>query len=171
MILTTPYSEAGALEFISEHGVVHAAARGPVPRLIEAIAGEPILGNWWSHPQANRIYNILTQVQKSEQVLVCKLVNDKITLVHRRLWPALARLAHKLEPKQLARWTEEHTAGGRHVARAIQFPNWVPAAVLEEAHTLSEEEAVAVVGCWLSTLFSKEGKFLSAGRRRKPHDA
>ena len=33
-----------ALEFVETHGVVLVAARGPVPRLTEAIAGEPIKG-------------------------------------------------------------------------------------------------------------------------------
>ena len=59
---------ASAIAFVEAHGVVLASAKGPVPRLIEAIAGEPITGNWWSHPRANAIYNVLAEVSESEQV-------------------------------------------------------------------------------------------------------
>jgi hypothetical protein len=81
-----------ALGFVELHGVVLASAKGPAPRLVEAIAGEPIPGNWWSHPKAHCIYDVLAQVRESEQVLVCRLINGKLTLIHRRLWPA-GRLA------------------------------------------------------------------------------
>ena len=47
---------ADALAFIDTHGVVLASAKGPAPRLIDAIAGEAIAGNWWIHPRAGEIY-------------------------------------------------------------------------------------------------------------------
>src|SRR3990172_7213942 len=39
-----------ALAFIRKHGVVLEAAQGPVPSLVEVIAGEPVRSSWWSHP-------------------------------------------------------------------------------------------------------------------------
>jgi hypothetical protein len=36
-----------AISFIKKNGVVLASAKGPVPRLTEAIANEPIKGSWW----------------------------------------------------------------------------------------------------------------------------
>ena len=98
-----PFSVENALAFIEINGVVLVSAKGAAARLIDVIAGEDIVGNWWSHPHANAIYNTLWQVQASDQVLVCKLVDGKVTLVHRRLWPALARLATRFEPQQIAR--------------------------------------------------------------------
>jgi hypothetical protein len=50
---------AAALEFVEAHGVVLVAARGPVPRLVEVIAGEPIQGSWWAHPRSHRIFTVL----------------------------------------------------------------------------------------------------------------
>ena len=140
-----------ALAFVREHGVVLVSAKGTAPRLTEAIAGEPIKGSWWAHPQSHRIYAILESVTESEQVLVCRLINGKVTLVHRRLWPSLATLAHRFAPEQLAQVREEHTPSGRHVSREVPFPQWVPADVAEHARTVSEQEALAVFGAWVAT--------------------
>jgi hypothetical protein len=139
-----------ALAFVQEHGVVLASAKGAAPRLAEAIVGEPINGSWWAHPKSRLIFAILTQVTESKQVLVCRLVDGKITLVHRRLWPALARLAGRFAPEQIARVDEEHTASGRHVVHTISFPHWVPADVLEQARSISDEDALRAVGSWLA---------------------
>jgi hypothetical protein len=138
-----------ALAFVEERGVVLVSAKGPAPRLTEAIAGHTIKGSWWVHPQARHIYAILRAVAESEQVLVCRLVDGKITLVHRRLWPSIARLADRFAPERLTRVRDEHTTSGRHVSHAIPFPRWVPAAVTEEAAALSDQEALAALAAWL----------------------
>jgi hypothetical protein len=137
---------AQTLAFVAQHGVVLASARGAAPRLIDAIAGEVIAGNWWSYPQANTIYNVLTEVQASEDILVCRLLGGKITLVHRRLWPALVRAADTFAPQRIARVREEHTASGRHVVQETPFPQWVPVDVLQQSQALSEEQALRALG-------------------------
>ena len=48
-----------ALAFVREHGVVLVSAKGTVPRLTEAIIGEPIKGSWWAHPQSHHIFTVL----------------------------------------------------------------------------------------------------------------
>jgi len=138
-----------ALAFVEEHGVALASAKGPAPRLTEAIAGEPIRGNWWTHPQRRRIYAILAGVSELDQILVCRLINAKITLVHRRLWPSLVRLDQRFTPEQLAQVKEEHTASGRHISRAIPYPDWVPSEVIKEARKADEQEALRVLGRFL----------------------
>jgi hypothetical protein len=142
-------SDATALAFVEAHGVVLVAAKGPVPRLIDAVAGEPISGNWWSHPRANAIYNVLTEVSESEQVLVCRLINGKVTLVHRRLWPALVKLAARFAPQQITQVREEHTQSGRHVVSEVPFPQWVPPEISQEAKALTEREATSLLEQWL----------------------
>ena len=134
-----------ALEFVRKHGVVLASAKGGAPRLIEAIIGEAITGNWWVHPRSNFIYNVLAEVTDSEDVLVCRLLRGKITLVHRRLWPALVRVASHFEPAQLARVREDHTPTGRHVSREVAFPLWVPPEIQEQVAPVSEQEALAIL--------------------------
>ena len=135
-----------ALEFVRQHGIVLASAKGHVPRLIEAILGVPISGNWWTHPDGSFIYNVLAEVSDSDEILLCRLVDGKRTLVHRRLWPALVRVAHRFDPAQLAKVCEEHTPSGRHVKTEVAFPHWVPPEVDDEARLLSAQDALLALG-------------------------
>jgi hypothetical protein len=139
---------AEALAFVETHGVVLVSAKGSAPKLVDAIVGHRIDGSWWSHPEGRRIFAILSAVTESEQVLVCRLLGGKITLVHRRLWPALARMADRLAPEQIAQVRQEHTPSGRHVNHEIPFPRWVPVAVLDEAAALGAEEALSALAAW-----------------------
>ena len=139
---------AEAISFIQEHGVVLASAKGPVPRLAEAIVNEPIKGSWWAHPKSQQIFAILQAVADSQDVLVCRLVNGKVTFIHRRLWPALVRAAKRFPSAHTAQIHEEHTASGRHVTREVPFPQWVPPEVVDQAKAMSEKEALAALGPW-----------------------
>jgi hypothetical protein len=94
---------------------------------------------------------------------VCKLINDKVTYVHRRLWPALVKLAPRFRKSQLAKVWDEHTETGAHVSRQIAFPEWVPSEVLREAQALSIAEAEQLLSAFLTTKSVKEQR----KRRRK----
>lgn len=135
-----------ALALVERHGVVLQAARGGVPSLAEAIVGEPIRGSWWAHPKGREIYRVSEEVCASGDILVCKLVEGKVTYVHRRLWPALVKLASRFRKAQLARVWNEHTPSGAHRTRRQSYPGWVPAAVARQAEMLSEVEAEALLG-------------------------
>ena len=139
-----------ALAFIRDHGVVLEAARGPVPSLADAIAGERVRGSWWAHPRSGEIFAVTRAVRDSSDVLVCRAVLGKVTLVHRRLWPALVRLAHRLPATRLAKVEEVHSDSGRHETRDVPFPEWVPPEVLAAASELSENDAVAALGSWIA---------------------
>ena len=130
-----------ALAFVRTHGIVLASARGPVPRLAEAIVGAPIKGSWWAHPDSHRIYAIFEQLADSPDLLICRLVEGKVTFVHRRLWPALARLASEFQPDRICQVRQEHTPSGRHVNHEVPFPQWVPPEVMGEARALTEQQA------------------------------
>ena len=132
------------------------SARGPVPGLAQAIAGAPFRGSWWGHPMAHHMYRVFEGVCDSDQVLVCRLVEGKVTFVHRRLWPALVRLAGMLPRRGLAAIREEHTARGKHRVRVTPFPRWVPKPVLDQARRLSQADAVAQWGADL--LFKVPGR-------------
>jgi hypothetical protein len=137
-----------AISFIKKHGVVLASAKGPAPRLTEAIVNEPIKGSWWAHPKSHQIFAVFQAVSHSKNVLVCRLVNGKITFIHRRLWPALVRVAKRFPSAQIAQVHEEHTSSGRHITREVPFPKWVPAPVVERAKSMSEKEALDALGMW-----------------------
>src|SRR5215470_1304037 len=110
-----------ALAFVEQHGIVLMSAHGPVPTLADAIAGEAVRGSWWGHPKAHQIFRVFGAVSDSDQVLKCRLVAGKVTLVHRRLWPAIVRLADRLPKRALAAIREEHTARGSHRTVATAF--------------------------------------------------
>jgi len=137
---------AQALAFVELHGVVLASARGPVPTLTEAIVGAPIKGSWWSHPEGKRIFAVLGEVQEHEDVLVCRLLAGKLTLVHRRLWPAVAALAGELAPPAIARVRQVHTASGKHANIETPFPEWLPADAAAAAAGMGADRARAELG-------------------------
>jgi hypothetical protein len=137
-----------AMTFVREHGIVLASAKGAVPRLTDAIVGEPVRGNWWSHPKSHQIFAILQTVTRSEDILVCRLVDGKITLVHRRLWPALVRVAERFAASRIAQVRETHSPSGHHLSEEVPFPQWVPTEVREQAKHVSEKEALIALGSW-----------------------
>jgi len=135
-----------AVAFVRKHGVVLESAAGPVPSLAVAIAGGPSRGNWWAHPRSHEIFKVTRAVRDSEDILVCRVVDGKVTYVHRDLWPALVRLAGRFDPDRLAWLHEVHTDSGAHRVDTEPFPDWVPSGVRVAAAALSEEEAAALLG-------------------------
>jgi hypothetical protein len=107
------------LTIVRRHGMLLESARGPIPNLAELV--------------------------DSGDVVRLRLINGKITLVHRQLWPTLVRLADRFGCEQLAAVTEEHTASGAHRKVETAFPDWVPADVMAEAARLSEQDALGLL--------------------------
>lgn len=141
-------SARDALAFVSREGIVLQAARGRVPNLAEFVAGERIRGSWWGHAKGKEIFRAANDVADSGDALVCRLVDGKVTFVHRRLWPALVRLADRLPPDGLAQVWEEHTASGRHERHVTPYPKWVPRDVAAEAARLSQADAEEQMARW-----------------------
>ena len=134
---------AQALAFVERHGIVcESARRGAIPSLADAVAGETLRGNWWSHAKSRAIFAAMRAVRDSPQVLVCRLIDGKISFVHERLWPALMRIADRFPPKRLARVSEVHSASGKHVIEETPFPDWVPTKTAAVAKRLTEQQAL-----------------------------
>ena len=142
-------SPTEAIVFVERHGVVLQAARGPVPNLANTIAGETIRGSWWGHRKSREIFRAARAACESPEVLVCKLIDNKVTYVHRRVWPALVKLAPRIGKERLAKVWDEHTKTGAHRSRQIPFPKWVPGDVIKEAKTLSTSEAERILSAVL----------------------
>jgi hypothetical protein len=126
-----------------DYGMLLQSARGPIPNVAELVAGERIRGSWWAHPRSHEIFEVLNVLDSSSDVVRLKLLHGKVTLVHRRLWPALVRVADRFDAKQLAALYEEHTASGAHHVHEEPFPDWVPADVARSAEQLSIPDALA----------------------------
>lgn len=101
------------IRFVEKHGVVLEGGRGPRLSLAEAVAGERINGSWWRHKKARAIFRATRAVRDCNEVLVCRLAGGKITYVHRRLWPAIVRLA-KLWTRRLLQHYARNIRGWGH---------------------------------------------------------
>ena len=126
---------------LAERGVLLESARGPIPSVAELIAGEPISGSWWAHPASHAIFAAIKAVADSPDVVRLRLVNGKVTLVHRRVWPLVVRLSAIIPPDWLASIEEHHTASGAHRKVETPFPAWVPTEVMAASALLTETEA------------------------------
>jgi hypothetical protein len=147
-----------ALDFVKRHGAVLESAKGTIPSLAQAIAGEPIRGSWWGHPKGNQIYMLLNDVSDSPDVVRCRLVDGKITLVHRRLWPALVKMASAFDSDRLSAVREEHTATGAHRMTTIKFPDWVSDDVHAAAKSISVAQAEEQLGSLMTNRTTRKSE-------------
>ena len=132
-----------ALAWVKKCGIAVESARAGVPSLAQVIAGKPLRGSWWAHPKGNEIFLLSRTIRSSHDVLVRRLVDGKITYIHRRLWPALVRLAGRFSKHRLAAVKETHTPAGKHKLLVTPFPKWVPKEVLRAAQKLTEKQATS----------------------------
>jgi hypothetical protein len=137
-----------AIKFVEKHGVVLESARGPVPSLVDAVVGEKMRGSWWGHPKGGEIFALTRCLRSSRDILVCRLINGKVTYVHRRLWPALIRLDKHLSANGLTAIREVHTLVGTHRVEVTPYPQWVPQSAMKAAKKLSEQQAAKALGSW-----------------------
>jgi hypothetical protein len=142
---------------VRRSGVVLQSAHGPRPSLAELVAGAPIRGSWWGHPRNHEIFDAINRARSSSAIVATPLIRGKVTLIHRRLWPALVRLADRLDDGALDAMHEEHSYSGAHQANRIPYPAWVPRGVMLLAQALSEDEAVAQLPAWVREILFRSG--------------
>ena len=73
-----------------------------LPNVVSIVTGETVRGSWWAHPRSHEIFRRLNELGDHPDISFCKLISGKVTLVHRRLWPALLAVATSREPWQTA---------------------------------------------------------------------
>jgi hypothetical protein len=134
-----------ALSFVEKNGIALESARGPVPSLAQTIAGEAIRGSWWAHPKGKTIFACSRAIRNSKDVLTCRLLEGKVTYVHRRLWPALARLSERFAPARIAAIREIHSTSGAHRIEVVPFPAWLPSDEMRKGAKLSIEQAASLL--------------------------
>lgn len=135
-----------------------------LPNVVCLITGETLKGSWWSHPRSHEIFACLTDLADHPDVLFTKLVAGKVTLVHRRLWPALLAVGTSREPWQLRKISSE----AANLLRRVEKKGFVLASgpqvkelerrlltVARQEHTDSGEHKM-VVESW--SRWAKEGR-------------
>ncbi|HWS71373.1 MAG TPA: hypothetical protein VN605_04635 [Thermoanaerobaculia bacterium] len=65
------------------------------------VTGESLRSSWWSHPKGRAIFAVVSELANHPDVLFTRLIHGKVTLVHRRLWPAFLAVASSGEEWQL----------------------------------------------------------------------
>jgi len=139
-----PISFEEALSFVEANGIVLESAHGRVPTFADWVAGERVT-RWWGHPKGQQIFTLTRAIRDSSDVLTCRFIDNKITYIHRRLWPALVKLSGELDTHNLGAIREEHLPGGKHELRVTEFPQWVPAEVLAASKRLTLREARSIL--------------------------
>jgi hypothetical protein len=156
---------AELLALLDAEGVLLESAKGPIPNVAELVAGGPITGSWWGHPAGHQIFAALNCLADAPDVARMRLVNGKITLVHRRLWPALLRLSSKFDGDALRVVSEQHTATGAHRVTTSPLDEWVSADVVEAAAALTDADARNALPTVLRRQLDDDGP--RRGRRRR----
>jgi hypothetical protein len=57
-----------------------------LPSVSGIVSGEKIRGSWWSHKSGRAIFAVSERLEDHPDVMVMKLVSEKVTFVHRKLW-------------------------------------------------------------------------------------
>lgn len=87
---------------LSRHGLL-LLSDPTLPSLVATIAGEPVSGTWWSHPQGNLMFNISNELADDHEILAVKFINKKITYLDSRHWDAFFAIAMSQAEWQLKR--------------------------------------------------------------------
>jgi hypothetical protein len=90
---------AACLAAVAEHGLLLMQDQR-LPSVVGIIAGGPLRGSWWGHPDGASIYHTMLALEDHPDLLETKLVDGKVTYVHRRLWPALVATGLSAAPWQ-----------------------------------------------------------------------
>jgi hypothetical protein len=131
------------VKLVEKYGVMLASAAGPVLNIAEAVTAEPIIGGWWAHPKGKAIFAALAECDDSEDIRCFKLIDGKVTFVHRRIWPALAVLGHhnSVPSEAITCVQQEHMPTGEHRNFAVPFPDWVDDATAAAAAKMELADA------------------------------
>jgi hypothetical protein len=72
-----------------------------LPSVSGIVTGEKLRGSWWAHKQGQTIFAISEMLEDHTDVLITKLISDKVTFVHRELWGRIYSIGVAREDWQL----------------------------------------------------------------------
>jgi hypothetical protein len=72
-----------------------------LPSVSGIVTGEKPRGSWWAHKQAQTIFAVSEMLEDHTDVLITKLISDKVTFVHRELWGRIYSIGVAREDWQL----------------------------------------------------------------------
>lgn len=72
-----------------------------LPSVTTIVTKKRIKGSWWSHPDSQTIFSVSEMLEDHPDVLVIKLISNKVTFVHRELWQRVYSIAVARDDWQL----------------------------------------------------------------------
>ncbi len=72
-----------------------------LPNVAELVANAKVKGSWWSHASAQTIFDVGEMLEDHPDLLIMKLISDKVTFVHRELWGRIYSIGVAREDWQL----------------------------------------------------------------------
>src|SRR5271169_2680579 len=86
-----------------------------LPNVCALVAGAPVRGSWWAHPQSHEIFRVNCALADHPEVIVVKLISAKITYVERALWPCVVAIGRAREAWQV----ESLSPGARELLEEV----------------------------------------------------
>src|SRR5689334_17443810 len=86
-----------------------------LPSVTTLVAGEKISGSWWSHKAAQQIFVVSERLEDHKDVLILKLISNKVTFVHRKLWGHVYSIGVAREEWQL----KKLSPGAKRLLKAL----------------------------------------------------
>ena len=71
------------------------------PSVYQLIAGDSRKGSWWANEKAHTIFAVNEMLEDHPDVMVMKLISEKVTFVHRDLWERIYSIGVAREEWQL----------------------------------------------------------------------
>jgi hypothetical protein len=88
-----------------------------LPSVCTLITGERMKGSWWSHPLAQAIFQVNERLDDHPDVIITKLLSNKVTFVHRCLWAEIFAIGSQRESWQ----TQKLSAGAKALLKIVNM--------------------------------------------------
>ena len=86
-----------------------------LPSVSRLVAGDGLRGSWWAHESAHTIFAVNEMLEDHPDVLITKLISQKVTFVHRELWGHIYSIGVAREDWQL----KGLTAGAKLLLKTV----------------------------------------------------
>jgi hypothetical protein len=98
--------DATLLAYISEHGLLLLQHK-TVMNAATLITGQRLSTSWWANPRAQEIFRALEKLDATGDIIGTRLIDRRVTFVHRTLWPAIQAVGSSRAPWQMRGLTHE----------------------------------------------------------------
>lgn len=119
--------------------------------VVRIVTGETLSTSWWNHPKAGFVFSILESVAKHPDITLSKLIQGKVTFIHRRLWPSIYTVGSSKEDWQLRTLTQDE----RRLLKRIESKGMVE----NPGSTVKKLERLVLVH--VAQVHSKNGKHIT----------